>query len=194
MFVIIYRLRVVHPHAQSMLQLINTCYGYEACGLFGALTLYRILSLVWTAALTTGLLFVEYDAENGLFWGALLCGVAPLFYTLMGGVYSLYSVHPLQAAILLIFSVSMFIAMPIPLTSGLTTKFKGQDIPRDVIDLFANMANILCTVVMAKDMVTVEDDFAGIGAAVASPRAPRYRPHAAAAQLQAVRLRTCASA
>ena len=112
MFVIIYRLRIVHPHAQSMLQLINTCYGYEACGLFGALTLYRILSLVWTAALTTGLLFVEYDAENGLFWGALLCGVAPLFYTLMGGVYSLYSVHPLQAAILLIFSVSMFIAIP----------------------------------------------------------------------------------
>ena len=103
MFVIIYRLRTLHPHAQSMMQLVNVCYGYEACFIFGGLVLYRILSLVWTGALTTGQLFAEYDASRGVFWGSILCGVAPLFYTLMGGIRSLYSVHPAQALLLMIF-------------------------------------------------------------------------------------------
>ena len=103
MFVIVFRLRTLHPHAQSMMQLINTCYGYEACGIFGGLVLYRILSLVWTGALTTGLLFVEYDSSMGIFWGGVLCGVAPLFYTLMGGIRALYSAHPAQSVVLIIF-------------------------------------------------------------------------------------------
>ena len=103
MFGMIYRLRTLHPHAQSMMQLVNVCYGYEACGIFGILVLYRILSLVWTGALSTGQLFAEYDASMGVFWGALLCGVAPLFYTLMGGIRSLYSAHPAQALLLMIF-------------------------------------------------------------------------------------------
>ena len=103
MFVMVFRLRTLHPHAQSMMQLINTCYGYEACGIFGGLVLYRILSLVWTGALTTGLLFVEYDSSMGIFWGGVLCGVAPLFYTLMGGIRALYAAHPAQSVILIIF-------------------------------------------------------------------------------------------
>ena len=107
MFITIYRLRVHHPEARSMMQLVNICYGYEACGLYGGLVLYRILSLIWTGALTTGLLFVEYDQSMGIFWGALLCGAAPLFYTLMGGIRSLYSAHPMQAFIMFIFLIAM---------------------------------------------------------------------------------------
>ena len=112
MFSMIFRMRTVHPHAQSLMQLVNACYGYEASGVFALLVLYRILSLVWTGALTTGLLFVEFDPAMGVFWGSILCGVSPLFYTLMGGIRSLYVAHSLQALILIIFLTVMLCQIP----------------------------------------------------------------------------------
>jgi hypothetical protein len=112
MYGMIYRMRTIHPYAQNMMQLINVCFGWEACGIFGCLVLYRTLNLVWTGALTTGLLFQEYDASMGVFWGGIICGVAPLFYTLMGGMRSLYPVHPLQAFLLWCFIIAVLCEIP----------------------------------------------------------------------------------
>ncbi|EKX54777.1 hypothetical protein GUITHDRAFT_131788 [Guillardia theta CCMP2712] len=113
MCAILYAMRSHHPYAQSPMSIVNSCFGYHASGLFGAIVMYRLISLVWVSAFTTGYVFYEYNGEIGIFWGGILSGLSPLLYTLMGGMRSLYYPHLVMFFIMWVFLIAVVSKLPV---------------------------------------------------------------------------------